>query len=296
MGGTIPAGLLYSGAIGPALPAPITMDTTPGPKPPFAWQPITGPGVAAFAAARTGRLFVVQFVVALFAAAAVLWFLVHAWFPVVRQAIHRLPEQGAIRHGQLEWQGDSPQMLADGTFLGFSVDLSHEGRARSPAHVQVEFGRTSVRVFSLFGFYEAKYVPGYAVAFNRPELEPWWGAWSPIILALVALSVISGLMLTWLLLATIYCLPAWLVAFYADRQLTLAGSWRLAGAALMPGALFQSVALIVYGLGGWDLIKLTIAFVAHLVIGWLYVGLSPLSLPRRAEHVAAKANPFAPPK
>ena len=39
-----------------------------------AWEPFTPRGVAAFAGAGLGRLWLVQFVVAMLAAAAVVWF------------------------------------------------------------------------------------------------------------------------------------------------------------------------------------------------------------------------------
>src|SRR6267143_3278964 len=76
---------------------------------PFAWQPITPRVVAAFAGASLGRLLLVELIVALLVAGAVLWFLAAAWFPTVRQAIHQLPEQGTIRNQRL----DSPLTFAE---------------------------------------------------------------------------------------------------------------------------------------------------------------------------------------
>jgi len=72
---------------------------------------------------------------------------------------------------------------------------------------------------------------------DRLEMEPWWGAREPVVLALAALTVVVGLFVTWSFLATIYVGPVWLISFFANRDLKLAECWRLAGAALMPGAL-----------------------------------------------------------
>src|ERR1035438_8910207 len=152
----------------------------------FAWQPLTARGVAAFAHATLGRLLTVQFVVALLAAGTFVWFLHTAWFPQISEAIRQLPPQGDLQSGRLEWQGASPSRLAEGRFLAVIVDLDHTGEARSPAHVQVEFGRTDCMIFSLFGYVQAAYPRGWAVAFNRTELGPWWGAWAPPILAICA--------------------------------------------------------------------------------------------------------------
>src|SRR5947209_1020015 len=127
------------------------MDAPPE-KPRSAWQPVTLRGVAAFATATCGRLLLVQFVFALVSAGTVVWFLNAAWFPTVTEAIRQLPASGEIRSGKLAWPGNSPQRLAEGHFLAFTVDLKHEGEERSPAHVEVEFGRADLKIFSLLGF------------------------------------------------------------------------------------------------------------------------------------------------
>jgi hypothetical protein len=204
-----------------------------------------------------------------------------------------LPPQGALRSGRLEWSGASPTRLAEGRFLAFSVDLDHAGKARSPAHVQVEFGRTDVKLCSLLGCLRVGYPAGRALAFNGTGLGPWWGAWAPAILAMLGVSVVAGLMVSWAFLATLYWLPVWLVGFFADRECSLAGSWRLAGAALMPGALLVCGAIFLYGLGTLDLVRLAAAGAAHWVIGWVYLIVSPMCLPRYTKATAARANPFA---
>src|SRR5882724_6407201 len=133
----------------------------------FAWQPITPRGVAAFAAAPFGLLLLVQFICALITAGTVVWFLQAAWFPTVRQAIHQLPVQGVIRSGVLDWQADSPQRLAEGRFLALTVDLKHQGEARSPAHLQIEFGQSDLKAISLFGSARRPYPKGWLIFFNR---------------------------------------------------------------------------------------------------------------------------------
>jgi hypothetical protein len=260
-------------------------------KPPAAWQPLTPRGVAAFGRAHLGRLLLVQFVVALLAAAATIWFLHRAWFPAVGEAIDKLPAAGEIRGDRLEWRGPSPQGLAENRWLALSVDLQHEGNARSPADLAVEFGRTDVRIYSLFGFVQVPYEGGGVTPFNQPDLEPWWGAWAPPILAIVAGDVILGLLASWALLATLYCLPVWLLAFFANKDLDLRGCWRLSGAALMPGALFCIAAIVGYGLGMLDLVKLLVAGGVHFVIGWVYLVLGTFAAQRHPE-AAAGGNPF----
>jgi len=256
-----------------------------------AWQPLTPRGVAAFSRARWGRLLLVQFIAALLAAAAAAWFLREAWFPVIKEAIVHLPQGGEIRRGELTWSGDSPVRLAEDRWLALTVDSKHEGTAHSPAHFEIEFGRNDARIYSLFGFLQVRYSNRWNLAFNRSELEPWWGAWARPLLAMAAALVIGGLMFSWTVLATLYFLPAWLAGLYTNRDLSLRGSWRLAGAALMPGALLLTAAIVLYGLAVLDLIELAVAAALHLVVGCAYVCAATLSLPRHPEAVE-KGNPF----
>ena len=154
----------------------------------FAWEPLTPRGVAAFARARFSRLLLVQFVIASLAAAAAVWFLSEGCFPTVRAAIRNLPAAGEIRAGRLDWSGHPPQILAEGRFLAFIVDPNHSGQIHSPADVQIEFGRESVRIISLLGYTEQDYPRDWIIAFNRTDLEPLWGAWEPELLAIAVLA------------------------------------------------------------------------------------------------------------
>jgi hypothetical protein len=258
----------------------------------FAWEPLTPRGVAAFARAKLGRLLLVQFIVALLAAASVVWFFDDGCFPTISAAIQKLPADGEIRSGKLDWRGDPSQMLADGKFLAFDVDLNHSGKIHSTADVQIEFGKDSVRVSSLLpGYSEIFYVPDRVAPFNRTELEPLWGAWDMDILFIAAATVTAGLLVSWWLLATIYFLPVWLLGFFANRKLNFRACWKLSGAALLPGALLMAAGVLLYDAGFLDLVSLGFIFAAHFALGWIYLFLSQLFLPRIPEE-ETKANPF----
>jgi len=256
-----------------------------------AWEPVTPRGVAAFARATFGRLWMVQFVVAMLVACSVVWLLYTGVFPTVRAAIRRLPGAGDIRSAKLDWRGESPVLLAEGKIIAFSVDLEHVGDVRSPAHFQVEFGREDLMIRSLLGYLDLPYPDGWLIAFNRPELQPKWGAWEIPVLGLVVIATMVCLFLAWSLLATIYTLPVWLLGFFANRDLKLAPCWRLAGAALLPGAVIMAFAIFLYGLGVLDLIALTVVGIGHVVVGWIYLLASPTFIPR-APDVSTAGNPF----
>ena len=261
-------------------------------EPTFAWEPLTPRGVAAFAHATLSRLLLVQFIVALLAAASVVWFLDDGCFPTISAAIQNLPASGEIRSGKLDWQGDPSQMLAEGKFLAFDVDLDHSGQIHSTADVQFEFGRDSIQIFSLLpGYSEIFYLPNRGAPFNRTELEPLWGAWAVDILFLAFIAVTLALLSSWWLLATLYFLPVWLLTFYANRDLNFRACWKLSGAALLPGALLMAAGVLLYDAGFLDLVSLGFVFAAHLALGWIYLFLSHLFMPRISEAIT-KANPF----
>jgi len=262
--------------------------------PTFAWEPITPRGVAAFARATFSRLLLVQFIVALLAVASVAWFIDDRCFPIINAAIQKLPAAGEIRSGKLDWRGNSPQMLAEGRFLAFDVDLNHSGQINSTADVQIEFGRESCLISSSlgYGYAEFYYLPDRVVPFNRPELEPLWGAWSAEVLFFAFVAAVFALLVSWWLLATIYFLPVRLLAFYANRDLDLRACWKLSGAAQLPGALLMAAGILFYNFGFLDLVSFGFVFAVHFAMGWIYLFLSQLFLPRISDS-APKGNPFA---
>jgi hypothetical protein len=265
----------------------------PAQKPRRAWQPLTAGGVAAFGSATWRRLFGVQVVFALLASASVMWCLGTAWFPVFREAIHNLPDRGAIKEGKLEWSAASPQRLAGNRFVSVAVDPEHAGGAVSTAHLQIEIGNSDLKLISFLGFSLWRYPADLRVPLNNPGLEPWWGAWAPAILALAGLSTLAGLLLSWIILAAIYTGPVWLLGFFLNRDLDLRASWRLAGAALLPGCLFMSALIFFYSLRMMDGVRLAAGLLVHIVIGWAYCIAGTIARPRTAEALAAKGNPFA---
>jgi hypothetical protein len=259
----------------------------------FAWEPFTPRGVAAFAHASFGRLLLVQIIVALIAAASVVWFLDDSVFPVVKTAIQNLPDAGEIRSAKLEWRGDSPKLLAEGRFLALDVDLNHSGKINSTADVQIEFGKETIWSSALLGYTEIPYPSGEIFSFNRPELEPLWGAWTSTILFVATVGMVIALLLSWWILATIYFLPIWIFGFFTNRDLNFRASWKLSGAALMLGALLMAAGILLYDFGEVTLVQLGFIFGAHFVLGWIYLFVSLLFVPG-IPAALPKGNPFVP--
>lgn len=274
-------------------PQPQPQSQSQTPKREFAWQPLTFRGAGKFAAVRPGRLWLVQFLFSLAIAASVIWFVEVDCFPVVAKAAKRLPAASEIRGGKLDWQGDPAVVLAENRFLAIAIDVKHAGAARSPASLSIELGANDFKIFSLFGYIQVRYPRGWIISLAREEAIPWWGAWSPVILALSGVIAIGLMFLSWTILSTIYFLPAWLLAFFGNRELGVGPSWRLTGAAQLPGTLWLVVSIFAFGLAWFGLIGLALAFAAHIVVGWVYIVGSILYLPRTAEVAVAGSNPFA---
>jgi hypothetical protein len=262
---------------------------------PVAWLPLTPRGVAAFATATFSRLFIVQLIVALLAAAAVVWFLDTAWCPVLREAIRQLPDQGIIRDGQLQMRVSRKVTVQEGRFLAVTIDLENQSEPNSFCDLQLKFREESFQICGALGCLPVAYPKTGTMEFNRTVLEPWWGAWQPVLLASVAVAAMLALVLIWALLATLCFIPARLAALYTERKITLAGSWRLAGAALMPGSLLLSAAIVLYGSGVLDGLGLAIMGVLHVLAGWIYLFLSPLFLPKSPYVPRRPYNPFRSP-
>jgi hypothetical protein len=248
--------------------------------------------VAAFAHAPTRRLLLVQFIFAFLASAAIGWLLYNECFSTVTRAIDQLPAEGEIRSAQLDWRGPSPQMLAEGRLLAVTVDLNHTGGLRSAADLQLEFGRESFRFRSLLGAMDGRYPAGWIIAFNRTTLKPLWGAWRQAFLVGAIAGSIVSLLISWALLAALYSPAVTALGLVTNRDLDLARSWRLAGAALMPGALIMTAAIVSYGLDFIDLVTLMFAFGLHFVVPWVYLFLSLLFVPSAAAGAGVKKNPF----
>jgi hypothetical protein len=258
-----------------------------------AWLPLTPRGVAAFAGASLARLLMVQLVFATLTAVVVVWFVSANWFPIIRAAIRQLPARGVIQSGHLVQEDDSARILAEGRFISFSLDSHHGGHARSSADIQVEFGADNVRMISLFGYYcEWTYPKMLNVAFNRSELQPWWGAWEPPLLWMGGGAAVMGLIVAGMLQATFYAGPVWLLGFFANRNLSLRASWKLAGAALMPGVVLGIVGIAGYGTGLFDLVKLVAILSAQIVVAWIFLAISPFFATGLEPVPGEKKNPF----
>jgi hypothetical protein len=261
--------------------------------PAAAWQPLTFGGVAAFAGARLARLLVVELLVAVAFSATLVWFLGRSYPPVILQAIRKMPNTARVTAGQL--QGVSQTLISESKFLAIAVTPEPGSEIGQGADLQIQLRPTDLCVGSVYKpdwGWEFDYGTATTIDLSRSNLEPWWGAWQPVVWTGVALGVIVLLMAAWLVVAAAYMMPAMFVAWYADRSLSWGGAWRLSSAALMPGTLLMAAAVLSYGWHAIDLLGLSLSLVAHFTMGWVYLVGGVIAAPRLFP-VADKHNPFA---
>ncbi|MEO8428541.1 MAG: hypothetical protein ABI651_15685 [Verrucomicrobiota bacterium] len=249
--------------------------------------------VAYFATASFKRLLIAQSVVACFVALSIWWSLQIGWVPRLEEAISHLPDRGEIRDGKLEWQADSPMLLTESPLVRVEIDLEGTAGINEMADFGFTLKRKALRVRSLFGFREMPYSSHWVMPLNRDDLEPWWGARKPFILISVAILVVALLLFSWAVLATLYSWPVYLLAFYLDRTATWWNCWKLAAAALLPGALVMTGALWLYSMQRLNLIAFLITVPIQLLMGWIYASWAPRCLPSLSPD--STPNPFGKP-
>ncbi len=262
--------------------------------PAHAWQPFTPRGVAAFGFATFTRVFLVQGTVAALVGFTLIWALRAAWVPVITEAIQQLPETGIIKRGELSLTNQSAQRLAENSHLAVVIDLDGTREAGHVADVEVAFEKKRVVLRGPLGAWWREYGSEYQFSFNRPELTPWWDARRWTFLALLAIALAVSVFASWWSLALLYVPLVKFIAFFADRAVTWGGAWRVAAAALLPGACLVALGLLLYGSGVIPLFQFGLLYALHLVAGLVFVITSPFFLPKISTLPDLK-NPFSTP-
>ncbi|MDQ6632405.1 MAG: hypothetical protein M3Y82_11740 [Verrucomicrobiota bacterium] len=259
--------------------------------PRFAWQPLTPHGVAAFAFASWPRLYLAELFFGLLAMTSLIWFLNRNISPAISEALQQLPETAVLQNGELK--NLKSKTLASGKILSLMIDLEENIQTGQTVDLQIEFGKKQFKICGLLGCLDFNYPADQTMALGRSKSDPWWGAWRPIILAGIALAFLLFLFFYWAIFSTLcFSIPK-IFAYFADRELSWPGSWRLASAAQMPGAFLFAAAIFLYGLNMIDLIHFGILLGLHFISGWIYLGAAPFFLPRISETLSAQPNPFS---
>lgn len=280
------------------------MDSTAAPAAPHparAWLPLTPGGIAAFARASAFRFVLMLLVVGFGLGGTMVWAVYRTWWPALDQAVAALPATGEINGSRLVWPTNTVQELADDNFLALVVNPTPEPLGGQTADLQIEFGRRTVRVESLFGYFPLPYPANWIIALNRPTLEPIWGAWQPELLAAVWLMAAVGAPLFWALLALGLAPVVQGYARLFRRPLRYGTAWRLVCASFVPSSVLLAVAGLCYAYSRLSFPGLLLLGALQCVVVPLYLLIAPFRLPRPGEtspfavpeRIRTSGNPFA---
>jgi hypothetical protein len=259
----------------------------------MAWQPLTFHGVASFAHAPWRRLGFVQLIMALISGGVLVWFCELNVVPVINSIIGQLPENCQISQGRLDWKGVTPLRLAENPFFDVVVDLDQTGQFGQTADCLLLLSERQCQVSSLLGRRVFPYPDGWIFMLDPLFLRPRWEAWHPFLSLSLGAVWCGGLMVIWSVLALVYTPVVAILSALMNREFTWGNCYCVAGAALLPGALFFDMALVLYSFRQTELIGFVVAFGLHLVVGWIYLLLAPSCLPACELNTSPVSNPFA---
>lgn len=257
---------------------------------PVAWNPLTPGGVASFANAPLAQLLATQGTFAFVLWLTLMFYISSSWVPAIDDTIERLPAGSRVAEGKLKIAGSSPNYFTDNRLVG--IMWAYGDAPGSGADIDVRLHPGEISISSLFGYLSLPYPSMVDQTLDRDSLAPRWGAWRPAIIPLVAGGLTLGVWGSWALLGAVYAWPIRVAVFFRDKLTSRLGCWKLCSAALMPGALLLTAAILFYTLGKIPVAGLAIAFCVHFVLGWSYVLCGAVALPLLPEAKQLKGNPF----
>jgi hypothetical protein len=204
-----------------------------------------------------------------------------------------MPDGASLANGQLA--GLPGVLISETRFLSIAIAADDDAVLDQSADLQFALRRDHLDISSMFssafGSLEFNYGNQSALDLSRSHLDPLWGAWRPVLLVAAGLAGVVALLLLWSVLACIYAPAAKLAAWFCDRQLSWPGAWRLACAALLPGAVLPVLGLVLYGWQIVDIFGLGYFWSVHLLVGWVYLLAAPAFAPRLTSAKISR-NPF----
>jgi hypothetical protein len=211
---------------------------------------------------------------------------------VVGDAIASVQNEGVITNSRWITTNDVPRVLAGNRHFEITLDAHGQRGLGSTADVSATLTIPALRICGVLGCYAMPYEPGYTFLLNQHALAAAWDAWRKPVASVFGIILFLALFASWWIVALLATPIIKLIVFFTDRQLTWGGSWRMANAALLLGALLVSVGVFLYGVEAIDVFRLALFYVLHLVCDVVMIVLSPFFLPKLTAAERAK-NPFA---
>ncbi len=214
-----------------------------------AWQPFTGSGIGAFAAAPTWRVGSWVLLSCGLAGLSLAWLLWSAWWPVVAAAAESFPDSPVqLRNGSLDWKGDPSRILSEAPRFAIALRTDSPASTGRIADLQLELWRTECRLSGIAGFVAFPWPAEWNLSLDRRDAVAGWGAWKrPLLLALGIGGGIAAAIVA-IALAAVLTLPAWLLGWILGRGVTAGGAARVVLASTVTPSLCVAAAVVGYGL------------------------------------------------
>lgn len=215
-------------------------------------------------------LFSAWLLLAFLAAFVFLCFVQQRWIPIIETTMQSLPENLRLVSGNMDGLSRDFRMHRHNRFLSIEF-LGHSDKmGNTTSDFQITLMPEAFRLNSLLGSICFDYPPKLRFDLSPSHLHPWWKSRKPLFAAAAFTMLVFILIGIGLILASVYSLPLFILAFLGKRRAGLLLIWRLAGSSLIPGAILWILAFALYASHLLGLLGLLLATALHLVVGWIY--------------------------
>ena len=204
-------------------------------------------------------------------AGSVAYFVATSWWRVVDAFVQGLPAEGRVEAGVLEWP-NKPGVATSNRHLEIRVSAGKPTSSASTSDFTLGFFRDRIRIAGVLGYVDLAY-RDFQLDFplNSIDIAPYWEAWkNPMIVFSGFLSAVV-ILATWWMLSVIYSPMTRVMASLFAGQLSWPQAVQVSAAGLLPAALIIVVAIVLYAEKQLNLFALGGVWIAHVVIGWVFV-------------------------
>jgi len=238
-----------------------------------------------------GLLVVVQILTALAGGGAVAWSASRVVAPVVRVCLEAWERPLRCEGGRWAFPDDRVHLVAETRDLAVVVDPGQSGQLRSPALFQVQWGRSSLRVYGPLGWWEVGFPSSWNVELDPEAVRAAWEAWRPFVGLALALGAATVLLVVWYGSACVYGLVVGGLTVLLGRSASVGRVLRVCLTLQIPGAWLMAAGVAGYGMGWLDLPGLAVVAAGHWALTLLLLVPVPFCLPRRGKG-GRDRNPF----
>lgn len=257
-----------------------------------AFLPFGFRGIARFGYARNVFLFSIELTVVLFFSLCVLWFVCGNWFPVISDAVTKLPDAPVrIANGQLEWD-EKDGVLAQTSKLAIVVNAYGNRRQGRESDMALELAENSLNIYTCGRYLNLNYKENLIFNLDRMSAVSWWYAWRGAVVFWICFIPFFFLFIVFQLLSLIYMPFVRGIAALFRRNCSWVGAYMLSGATLAIPGIILGLGVIGYSGGCYGVSGLGVIVLLALSVSWIFLLGAPLLLPRKDREINPSKKRF----